>query len=224
MQRSTPPLGCVPGTRLTPLFTSHPLFATTQVLSAAPAQTYLVPSPGALLLRPCPYLIVIYSPTHSPEHIIRSVCQLGMTPLYDACARGDTPIVKVLLSVPGIDPSIRLSVCAACLLTFQPFPAPARTHTRVPSDPCVQEVGVVRDSNFVDGLVERCGVAQDGSSPLLAAVKGSHDSSVKLLLGAGVDVNAATAVGGNGVTLASPPPPPPLLLPCPVPCPMQSVR
>ena len=42
-------------------------------------------------------------------------------------------------------------------------------------------------------LISLC--VQDGSSPLLAAVKGSHDSIVKALLSVdGVDVNAATTV------------------------------
>jgi hypothetical protein len=37
-------------------------------------------------------------------------------------------------------------------------------------------------------------LGQDGSTPLLAAVAGSHDSIVKALLDAHVDVNAATKV------------------------------
>ena len=37
-------------------------------------------------------------------------------------------------------------------------------------------------------------VVQDGSTPLLAAVKGSYDSAVKALLEAHADVNMCTPV------------------------------
>ena len=44
----------------------------------------------------------------------RTVCacvsQDGLTPLYDACARGDSAIAKVLLAVSGINPNMALAV------------------------------------------------------------------------------------------------------------------
>jgi ankyrin repeat protein len=39
-----------------------------------------------------------------------------------------------------------------------------------------------------------CRVAQNGATPLLAAVRGSHDVCVKAVLDAGADVNVATTV------------------------------
>ncbi len=48
-------------------------------------------------------------------------------------------------------------------------------------------------------------VSQDGSTPLLAAVKGSHDTIVKLLLAGGADVNAATTVGPVGCGMPAAP-------------------
>ena len=38
------------------------------------------------------------------------VSQDGTTPLYDACSRGDTAIVKVLLSVADVNPNMVRSV------------------------------------------------------------------------------------------------------------------
>ena len=34
-------------------------------------------------------------------------------PLYDACLRGDTPIVKVLLAAPGVNPNVAQAVRGA---------------------------------------------------------------------------------------------------------------
>jgi hypothetical protein len=48
-------------------------------------------------------------------------------------------------------------------------------------------------------------LSQDGSTPLLAAVKGSHDTIVKLLLAGGADVNAATTVGPVGCGMPAAP-------------------
>ena len=36
--------------------------------------------------------------------------QDGITPLYDACSRGDTAIVKVLVAAPSVNPNIPRSV------------------------------------------------------------------------------------------------------------------
>jgi hypothetical protein len=41
-------------------------------------------------------------------HVVDAVLlvQDGTTPLYDACSRGDTAIVKVLVAVPEVNPNI----------------------------------------------------------------------------------------------------------------------
>ena len=45
----------------------------------------------------------------SHDTIVKALVAAGADtsgPLYDACLRGDTPIVKVLLSAPGVNPSV----------------------------------------------------------------------------------------------------------------------
>jgi hypothetical protein len=46
--------------------------------------------------------------------------QEGVTPLHDACSRGDTAIVKVLLGVPGVKADLPRRVRAACRETGGP--------------------------------------------------------------------------------------------------------
>jgi ankyrin repeat protein len=45
----------------------------------------------------------------SHDTIVKALVAAGADtsgPLYDACLRGDTPIVKVLLSAPDVNPSV----------------------------------------------------------------------------------------------------------------------
>ncbi len=45
----------------------------------------------------------------SHDTIVKALVAAGADtsgPLYDACLRGDTAIVKVLLSAPGVNPSV----------------------------------------------------------------------------------------------------------------------
>jgi hypothetical protein len=50
----------------------------------------------------------------SHDAIVRALVAAGADatgPLYDACASGDTPIVNVLLSAPGVNPNTAREVC-----------------------------------------------------------------------------------------------------------------
>jgi ankyrin repeat protein len=48
------------------------------------------------------------------DAIVKALVAAGAdtsAPLYDACARGATAVVKVLLSVPGVNPNVVQPVC-----------------------------------------------------------------------------------------------------------------
>ena len=45
------------------------------------------------------------------------VMQDGTSPLLDACSRGDTAIVKVLLSVADVNPNMARSVSGRCCVS-----------------------------------------------------------------------------------------------------------
>ena len=45
------------------------------------------------------------------------VSQDGTTPLFDACSRGDTAIVKVMLSVTDVNPNMARSVSGRCCVS-----------------------------------------------------------------------------------------------------------
>ena len=52
----------------------------------------------------------------SHDAIVRALVAAGVDasgPLYDACASGDTPIVNVLLSAPGVNPNTAREVCVS---------------------------------------------------------------------------------------------------------------
>jgi hypothetical protein len=100
--------------------------------------------------------------------------------LYDASFRGDTAIVKVLLAAPGVNANIPRSVGVKRLEVCGPF----RQETTLPRCTLLE-------------MMPSCGAVysgQDGTTPLLAAVKGSHDASVKALLEARADVNTVSLV------------------------------
>ena len=123
----------------------------------------------------------------------------GTVPLYDACSRGDTAIVKVLLSAPGMNPNV---VQPVRVFVGQHVCVQARACEGVracvgegspPLSECHSAVCVcVLVCLCVCGLVPV--VRQSGATSLLVAVQGSHDTIVKALLGAGANVNAAGRV------------------------------
>ena len=52
----------------------------------------------------------------SHDTIVKALVAAGADasgPLYDACQRGDTPIVKVLLGAPGVNPNVAQAVRGA---------------------------------------------------------------------------------------------------------------
>ena len=52
----------------------------------------------------------------SHDTIVKALVAAGADasgPLYDACQRGDTPIVKVLLAAPGVNPNVAQAVRGA---------------------------------------------------------------------------------------------------------------
>ena len=56
----------------------------------------------------------------SHDTIVKALVAAGADasgPLYDACLRGDTPIVKVLLSVADVNPNMARSVSGRCCVS-----------------------------------------------------------------------------------------------------------
>ena len=97
--------------------------------------------------------------------------QDGTTPLHDACGRGDSAIVKVLLRVPGVKADLPKRVRPARIVV------PRRAGVRCHASSCARRLSWTTRAVQMwcfDGMV------QDGTTPLTLAVRGSHDITVKI--------------------------------------------